>query len=493
MGALRLVVCLLLVLAAGTPVAPARATAQDLPVGRLVGVVSRSNPAHRYIVYLPSAYKPGTPRPTLFIMDYRGRGRVAAEVFRPAAERYGWILLSSNRTSSDEAPEPTFDALRTMWTDAHDLWAIDTKRLYIAGLSGTARTATWIASQLKGSVAGVIGAAAGLSPGMTATDVSPFLYFGTAGDEDYNYFEMRTLERDAAALNLHARVEFFSGPHSWMPPPIARSAIEWFEIKAMQRGLAPVVPALVDAHWTRDQRAVEMFEDRDRLRAASRRLAQMARDFDGLKPAAAIDQATASSEAFAAEARSQAEDEAEQRAKAWHAERLDRALEALARAYPALSVTAAAPVADTIEAMGLRELLPIARQSRGEAALAARRVLAELEVQTGFYLPMQAMARGDDDRARYYLYLAEVIDPAEPYPWFLRARIAARGGALPEAIASLRAAVDHGFRSLDPLEHDAAFEPLRARKDFQDLVARVRRGWQAERPPIPGRPGASRR
>jgi predicted esterase len=486
MSALRLVVCLLLVLA-GTPWVPGHASTQDLPVGRLVGVVSRANPAHRYIVYLPTAYKPGTPRPVLFIMDYRGRGRVAADVFRPAAERYGWILLSSNHSSSDESPEPTFNALRAMWTDAHDRWAIDTKRLYIAGLSGTARTATWIASQLEGSVAGVIGAAAGLSPGMTTADLSPFLYYGTAGDEDYNYWEMRTLERDAAALNLHARVEFFSGPHSWMPPPVAAAAIEWLEIKAMQRGLAPVVPALVEAQWTRDQRAVEMFEDRDRLRAASRRLAQMARDFDGLKPADAIAQAVASGAAFGAEARSQAEDEAERRAKAWHAEHLDRALQALARAYPARSATPAAPVADTIEAMGLRALLPVAREPRGDAALAARRVLAELKVQTGFYLPMQAMSRGEDDRARYYLYLAEAIDPAEPHPWYLRARIAARGGAIPEAIASLRTAVERGFRSLDPLEHDPAFEPLRARKDFQELVARVRRGWQAERPPIPGR------
>jgi hypothetical protein len=207
----------------------------------------------------------------------------------------------------------------------------------------------------------------------------------------------------------------------------------------------------------------------------------MARDFDGLQPPAVIADTVASSKALGNEARSQAEDEAEQRAKAWHAERLDRALRALARAYPTLSAAPVHPVADTIEAMGLPELLPVARQPGGDAALAARRVLAELKVQTGFYLPMQAMQSGQDDRARYYLYVAEAIDQSEPYPWFLRARLAARGGAISEAIASLRAAVDRGFRSLDPLDHDAAFGPLRARKDFQDLVERVRRGWQSER------------
>ena len=481
MGAIRLVVCALLVLAVAPAGAPVRAAAQDVPVGRLTQVVSQANPAHRYVVYLPTTYKPETPRPALFIMDYRGRGRVAAEVFRPAAERYGWILLSSNHSSSDEAPGPTFDALRAMWTDAHDLWAIDPTRLHLAGLSGTARISTWIASQLKGSLAGVIGAAAGLSPLITPEELSPFLYFGTAGDEDYNYWEMRTLERQAASLNLHARVEYFPGEHSWMPTELATNAIEWLELKAMQRGSAPVVPDLVDAWWRRDERAVEMFEDRERLRAASRRLAAMARDYAGLRPPAAIADAASRSALLGAEPRSQAEDDAERRAKAWHAERLDRALRALARAYPTLASAPVEPVDNVIQAMGLPELLPAARAPGGVAALAARRVLAELKVQTGFYLPVQAMAGGQDDRALYYLHVAEAIDPSQSYPWFLRARLAARRGAEAEAMAALRAAVDRGFRTLDPLEHDAAFAALRSRKDFQDLVARVRNGWQSDR------------
>lgn len=478
MLALRLGVCVLAMLAVA-PSVETRAS-QDLPLGRLVAIVSRANPAQRYIAYLPTSYKAESPRPVLFIMDYRGRGRVAAEIFRPAAERHGWILLSSNHTSSDEAAQPTMDALKSMWTDAHDLWAIDTRRLYLAGVSGTARTATLIASQLKGSVAGVIGAAAGVSPGMTTADLAPSLYFGTAGEEDYNYWEMRTLEREAAALNLNARVEYFPGPHAWMPPDLARVAIEWLEVKAMQAGLAPVDPAVVDAQWTRDRRAVEMFEERDRLRAAARRLAAMARDFKGLRPADAIADVAASSEAIGREPRSQTEDETDRRAKAWHDEQLAGSLNALARAFPALSVAPILPVSDTIEAMKVDDLLSLAR-GRGDDALAARRVLAELEVQTGFYLPMQAMARAQDERARFYLYIAEVIDPTESYPWFLRARLAARAGAASEAIASLRAAVDRGFRSLDPLDHDPAFEALRTRKDYQALVERVRAGWQSER------------
>src|SRR5688572_26992026 len=138
--------------------APA-ANAQSFPRGALIGSVrSQSNPDQHYAVYLPSSYDARTPAPVLFVMDYRGRARIAAEVFVPAAERFGWILVSSNHTSSDESPEPSLVALKAMWTDAHDLFSIDERRLYLAGLSGTARTSTWLATELPGRFAGVIGA-----------------------------------------------------------------------------------------------------------------------------------------------------------------------------------------------------------------------------------------------------------------------------------------------------------------------------------------------
>src|SRR3990170_864328 len=138
---------------------------QDFPRGKLTGsVVSRADPGQSYAVYVPSTFDGHTPAPVLFIMDYRGRARTAAEVFVPAAERFGWILLSSNRTASDESPALALVALRAMWTDAHDLFPVDERRRYLAGLSGTARVATWLATRLPGTVAGVIGAAAGFTP-----------------------------------------------------------------------------------------------------------------------------------------------------------------------------------------------------------------------------------------------------------------------------------------------------------------------------------------
>lgn len=453
-----------------------------LPQGRLVGsVVSRANSAQHYAVYVPTSYRPGTPTPVLFIMDYRGRARVAAEVFRPAAEKFGWILMSSNDTASDEAPEPSLAALRAMWTDADDLFTVDPRRLYLAGLSGTARTATWLAHELKGTVAGVIGASAGFSPGLEPSHDLSFLYFGTAGDADYNYWEMRSLERRLTDLDVPHRVEYFAGPHAWMPQSLAMAALRWMELRAMKAGARPVDPALVEDAWWHDLEDIETLRDGGRPTAARRRLMAMTRDYEGLR--SADDRTTISrlSLEVSSEPWLPAAVEAETAAAAAHKTRIEDSMAIIARAFPSSARQPAEPANSTLASLRVPQLLAAARGRDYAAAVAARRILSELDVQTGFYLPLAAVLEGDDARATFYLELAKSINPDDPFAWYLRAGLSARARRTAEAMDHLSRAVTLGFRTLDKLETDRAFDPLRGRPDFEALVARVRAVWDASR------------
>lgn len=458
--------------------APA-ARAQSFPRGALTGSVrSQSNPDQHYAVYLPSSYDARTPAPVLFVMDYRGRARVAAEVFVPAAERFGWILVSSNHTSSDESPEPSLVALKAMWTDAHDLFSIDERRLYLAGLSGTARTSTWLATELPGRFAGVIGAAAGFFPGKTLSGPLPFLYFGTAGDVDYNYWEMRELERHLGELQVPYRMEFFSGPHGWMPPSLAMAAIEWMELRAMKSKLRGVDAALVDALWWRDLQTAEMIEEAGRLPAAARRLAAIARDYEGLRPAADLAAITARSAKLSAEPRVSIVAEREKASALAHVRQIEAAMHTIARAFPRGATAPAEPLATTLTALRVPELLTAADGKDLNAALDAKRLLAELDVQTGFYLPVEAVRTGADTRASYYLDLAKAINPSDPFAWFLRAKIHARGHRTDETLDAVTRAVALGFRTLTALEQDPAFDALRSHPEFRKLLDRVRLMWE---------------
>ena len=445
------------------------------------GVASRSYPSQRYAVYLPPQFNPRVPTPVLFVLDYRGRARVAAEVFQPAAARFGWVVMSSNNSASDEAARTTVAALQAMWTDAHDFFTVDERRRYIAGLSGTARTATWAATNAPGTVAGVIGAAAGFSPLSAPSPATDFLYFGTVGDADYNYWEMRALDRRLDELDRPHRIEQFTGGHGWMPRPLAMNAIEWMELRAMQSGRRARDEDLVRALWMRDLHDVDTLEEAGRPLAAWRRLRAIERDYHGLRPEADLARIGTRSDRLSRLPSLLPDADREARALEAHDARIAAALRVVGLAFPPGAPAPVHPLDRTLAEVGVPALLAAAASPHRDTALDARRLLAELEVRTGFYLPVEAMQAGDDARAAFLLDVAKAINPNDSYAWFLRGKIFARATRTIEAMDALRRAVRHGFRTLDALEHDPAFDPLRGRPDFTRLVDQVRALWDYDR------------
>ena len=110
----------------------------------------------------PPAYTPDRAWPILYAFDARGQALVPAKAFQEAAEKYGWIVASSYNSASDGLIDPNFAAMRALWADTHARFAIDDQRVYAAGFSGTVRFSCILALSAPGTIAGVIGAGAGL-------------------------------------------------------------------------------------------------------------------------------------------------------------------------------------------------------------------------------------------------------------------------------------------------------------------------------------------
>lgn len=450
-------------------------TPTEYPKGRLIDpVVSASDPSQRYVLYLPKQADLASPRPILYVMDYRGRARLAAELFEPAAERLGWIVMSSYNTASDRAGRPTAAALQAMWTDSHDRFLIDERRMYLAGLSGTARVATLIAGQSGAPIAGVIGAAAGFPPDAPPSKEISFLYFGTAGTIDYNYWEMRGLDAQLTKLGKPHRIAFFDGTHGWMPPELATASLYWMELRAMQAGHRVIDRALVSERWTRDLDRSRGLETAGLMWEASQLLTSMADDYKGLRATEELADLVARADRLGKTPRAMDQARLLERAALDHDARVHRRLQIVAAAFPANADGPVTAVAQTISDLEISKLLEVSRGDPSEEALAAGRVLAELNVQTGFYLPEAAMSEGDYERARFYLGIAEAIDPDDAYGWYLRAAAEARLHQPDKAIAALKRAVTLGFRTLDAVEHNGAFDSVRQRPDFTAVVAELR-------------------
>lgn len=463
-------------------------SSRTLVVGQLnEQVQSVSDPTQRFAVYLPPGFDPARPTPILFLMDPRGRARVPARLFQAAAERFGYILISSYNSASDGAVDPNFVAMQAMWADANRWFTLLPGRIYVGGFSGTARTATVLA-KTRPVITGVVSAGAGFSVDVRPSADTPFLYYGAVGTIDYNFHEVDLLEHALAEHNLPHRIETFPGPHSWMTPSVAMRAIEWFELRAMQAGTRTVDTALVDAWWERDSQIAAERLTQGQWLDGSRQYAAMVRDYAGLKDTS-LARGGATRLADAAQTREELK-----RRKAGARASIDWVKERLSEAVSAFPPGAARPTmseANLAAALSITQLRHEAQSEVPDIALEAQRQINQLGVQLGFYLPQQAIARGEWARAGYYLSVSMAIDDQSPVAWYLKAQSDAHLNRPREVVTSLQRAVASGFRDVTLIEAEPAFAKLRQDPGFAAVLADLRRMGDVQdvltvdRPPVP--------
>lgn len=344
-------------------------------------VAARADATQTYTLYLPSGYDPAKKPPVLLIFDPRGRGTSAAEIFRDAAEEYGWVLVSSNQTRSDGDTTPNDRAVHALLPEAR---RYSTGRLYATGFSGTAMLA-WAVGVKTGALTGVIGVG-----GRLVGEVPPahfnFAHYGFAGERDFNNREMRQIEELLAREEkVPHRFQSFDGDHRWITPALAREAFGWFEVLADNESVRAKVLA-------EDLAAA----DASRGLEALRRYRAIARTY-GL--------ASVQARLRALESDRQVQRElAEERT--WDAFEQQFRRDVAGR-VPSLR---GASVAEVRRAFRVTELQRRATRSGAEAA-AARRLLEVVFVQCAYSLPPQLLPRRDRALAASLLAVALEIHP----------------------------------------------------------------------------------
>ena len=198
-----------------------------------------------------------------------------------------------------------------MSADLGRRFSIDAKRFYLTGLSGGARVAHAgrarqeqhrrrhrVERRLSGQPA--------------ARRRCPFALFGTAGTEDFNYIEMRQLDRK---LTSPHHLAVFSGGHTLPPDAVALEAIEWMELQAMKSGRRPRDDALIDRLFEKRQRLIASSAEPAGDRAPAR--SALVDDFRGLRDVSAetarAEDLSRQPEVKKALARERADDDAEVR------------------------------------------------------------------------------------------------------------------------------------------------------------------------------------
>jgi predicted esterase len=480
------ITCLLAAMAlplAGQTAPPAPAP-PALPTGQVIETIAcQGAPDQRYALYLPSGYRPDRAWPVLYALDARGDGKRVAEIFKAGAERYGWVVASSYNSASDLSIDPNPAALRAMWLDTHARLALDDRRVYAAGYSGTVRAAIRVATAVPGSIVGIFGAGAGFPFEQPPTKDVAFDFLGTVGTRDFNYYEMLDLEKKLTALALPFRIDVFTGDHDWPPPDLAARGIGWLELRAMKRGLREKDSGLVDALWAQDLEQAGQAEAAGHGVEALRVWSAMRSSYAGLRNVLDIAEAERKATELAASAAVQRElaarDERNQRDKAYLAEApriFGRAMNGGPDAPP--------PTASRIAAeLKIAEWKKRAASTDIEESLSAKRVLNTLSGQTGFYLPTLYIERKEWDNAILMLSVYAEIHPDDPDVWISLAKTNARKGKAgrKRALDALEKAVALGWTDRARIDGEPLFDDLRQDKRFQEIVGRMKTGEGARK------------
>jgi hypothetical protein len=280
-----------------------------------------------------------------------------------------------------------------MLADTHARLAIDDARLAIGGFSAGARMSAFMGQVLKSPPAAVLGCGAGfLAERPPARDIR-FAWFGTVGETDFNYVEMKRLANELGKLGVRHRLALFDGAHAWPPEALFTESIAWMEAWERAKSGSPSPELLAELvagarSETAPLRALERWE-------------AIARD---LRPLGDVSEAEKRSRELRSALKKEIrEDEKRDERDARAMGRLEAVIQDAIKNDPP-------PVpAKLLTDLDVPALLSRAEKEGSRERLSAVRLLNAMRVRLRFYLPREMKEKGDLPRVALFKAAGEAI------------------------------------------------------------------------------------
>ena len=426
-------------------------------------VAVTADPSNSYALYLPSAYSPVKRWPLLLVFDPFARGETSVKLVHEAAEKYGFIVVGSNNSQNFHDPS---NAIRLLWADVKERYAIDPRRLYTAGLSGGARVASSIALACKNCIAGVIADGAGLPQGATVPGPEVADWFLVAGTTDFNYPELLQFKEALEAHHAAARLVIYDGPHGWMPKEFAERALAWLELRAMVKGLAGVDKKFVDQQFEIRLGEAKSAEKSGDTLAATRAYSEIAGDFRSFRDVKEQEAA----------ARSLAESEEFRKAKKNEKAALELQDEIAKKIGNLVAGITEQPDNRATFIAQLQSEVNEAYRNQRESSGAARKQAIARGLASAFAFAVesgqQELLKKNYLPAKDMFQAGATILPDSAWADYLLASVHAQLGEKKAAIQELKKAMDKGMTNAKLLD-DSAFDRIREDEGFREVAARL--------------------
>lgn len=266
-----------------TPVIANEYLTDSIPKGIVVdSVLCKANPEFSYAVFIPIQYNENKLWPIIYVFDPSANGKIEANLYREAAEKYGYIVVCSN--NSKNGPwEDCEIALKYTMEDAEERFSFDKNRVYTSGFSGGSRLASFIALSTQ-KIAGVIGYCAGFPPKEKyfTSQIKGFDYIGLIGKRDWNYYELVELEKTLQKYKLNAKLITSDLNHELPSKESIMEAVEWMEFNAMKKNLCLKNDSFIRAQFDRYIKNISILEKNGDVLDVATTIKYLINDFSGL-------------------------------------------------------------------------------------------------------------------------------------------------------------------------------------------------------------------
>lgn len=420
-------------------------------------VKCKSDSSYSYALFLPKSYRNAKENPVLFFFDAHKRGKTPVWKYHELADAYGFILAGSNNSANGQSVKEMDKAISMMMIDAGIRLKPDSFRIYTGGFSGGARVASYTAL-FKGKITGVAGCAAGF-PQINKKPNRQFIYIGLVGDEDFNYLEMKNLDRSLERAGLTHLLVVYKGAHDWPPSNVMENAFMFFQFDAMHKQLLPVDSSEIK-HFIRlnEKYISHAVKRKDWIEQAF-----------GLKRAiiflAGIYDVSTYKEKLVHLGNS-----AHYKRQCGEEARLEEVEQKLQQSF---GDAMADPGCYNWLMEEMDTIYDTVSSSDNHYVIKMNKRILNFLSLLSFMYSSNALKSSDMKLAKIYLNIYEKADPDNPEVYYLKAVRLARLHKNRKAVDELKKALQYGFGDAARMENDKSFLSLHKESDFQIILEQI--------------------
>jgi hypothetical protein len=383
--------------------------------------------AQNYCIALPTGIDPTRRYPVLFAFDPHGDGHLAVHTFGKGASEFRFIVVGSNVIRNGY--EKTGYALQLLAADVISHYPVDKDRMYAAGFSGGGRVAQEF-SRRNADIKAIASMGAGYSADQAGKLSNKVSMLFIAGNEDFNYHEIRSSYQALAALGIHFYILEYPGPHAWPGPEVIHDALLWFEFDDYRRNPAHTQEKVVNGYRTEIRRQAEQQEEQHDIFGAVGTYTKGMSFLSGIAKTGSL------SRKLAGLQKTEEYNQSEKQA--------NEALEMEIRLQQ--GYTLALRERDTLwwrnEIRGLNE--KISRSDNGTMQPVYSRIKSFISIAAYSYCN-SSLRMNDLRMAERYISVYRVVDPGNPDVYYFNALFLAKSRKVNAAADSFRKAIAMGF------------------------------------------------